>query len=247
MADAPPAKTTTGKTPTGPKVSGARTLVSLIVLVVVMIVCVIELRAGLGHYLTLKAFNKEAVSQNNLFKSVSFEAADGMVSAFPSKSPVKEGDHEDVHHYYWFSLLRPLMGEGNPELFITSDHAEPKNAVSFYTSTEGEVEHLPYDPNAKSSAPPMGMPGMSGMPGMPGGGSSMGGGGSHDGGDQKRGGGDRPALEEENAAPKSDAAPNDAGSDPVNTPAGETTETGADASPEPVTEGAKSDASAEPK
>jgi hypothetical protein len=210
-----------------------------VLLVVVLIVCAIELRAGLGHFLTLKAFNKKEVSENNLFKNLTFEAANGMVSAFPSKSPVKEGEVEDVHHYYWFSLLRPLMGKGNPEVFITADHAAPQNAVSFYTSTEGEVEHPPYDPNApRSEAPIMGMPGGGGGP-------PMGGGGGREGGDRK-GGGDRPAMEDEDA-PKSDAAPTDAPAEPVNTPAGETTEPAAEASPEPATEGAKSDAPAEPK
>lgn len=97
-----------------------------------------------------------------------------MVAAFPSKSEIEQGEFEDVHHYYWFSLLRPLMGEGNPEVFMTVDHASPPNAISFYTSTEGELESPPHDPNAPAPAPPTGMSGMnSGGPEM---GMGMGGG-----------------------------------------------------------------------
>jgi len=40
--------------PKGPKVSPARTIVSLILLAVVGVVCLIEMRAGLGQYLSGK-------------------------------------------------------------------------------------------------------------------------------------------------------------------------------------------------
>lgn len=252
MADASTARVNAGNASNGPKVSGTRTLVSLVLLVVVLIVCAIELRAGLGHFLTLKAFNNKEVSENNLFKNITYEAANGMVAAFPSKSAVKQGDFEDVHHYYWYSLLRPLMGEGNPEVFMTVDHSEPVNAISFYTSTEGEMEIPPFDPNAPVSAPPMGMPGGAGGggPGMGGpgmGGPGMGGGGRREGGDRKGRGGDRPAMEDEKEAAKPDAAPSDAAAEPGNTPADETPEPKSDATPEPATEEAKSEAPAEPK
>lgn len=241
MADAPPAKVSTGNASNGPKVSGTRTLVSLVLLVVVLVVCVIELRAGLGHFMTLKAFNKKEVSENNLFKNITFETASGMLTAFPSKSAVKPGDFEDIHHFYWYSLLRPLMGEGHPEVFMTVDHSEPANAISFYTSTEGEPEPRPDDPNAPVAAPPMG------MPGMPGGGQGMGGEGRREGGDRKGGGGDRPAMEAANEAAKSDTAPTDAPVEPAKTPADEAPEPKSDASPEPATEEPKSEAPAEPK
>ena len=169
MAQTPPAKS-----PTGPKVSGTRTIVSLVFLVVVLVVCGIELRAGLGQFLTLRSFDK--VSENNLFKNLSLVDAQGMVAAFPSKSDVKMGESEDVHHFYWYSLLRPLMGEKNPELFVSADRSSPPNAVSFYTSTEGEIEDTPIDPNAAPamttmpSGAPMGMSMGMGMGGPPGGG-----------------------------------------------------------------------------
>ena len=192
MAQTPPAKA-----PTGPKVSGTRTIVSLVFLVVVLVVCVIELRAGLGQFLTLRSFNK--VSDNNQFKNVPFADAEGMVAAFPSKSDVQPGNHEDMHHYYWYSLLRPMMGQKNPEIFVFADHASPPAALSFTTSTEDETFQAPVDPNASpamTNRPPggaggmgMGM-GMSGPPsdGPPGGGRPGGGG---------KGGAGRPPLEDE--------------------------------------------------
>lgn len=248
MADASPAKASTGNVSNGPKVSGTRTLVSLVLLVVVLVVCVIELRAGLGHFLTLKAFNKKDVSENNLFKNVTFEVANGMIAAFPSKSAVKTGEFEDIHHYYWFSLLRPLMGEGNPEVFMTVDHSEPANAISFYTSTEGELEAAPFDPNAPAPAPPMGTGGMPGMPGMDGGrgagGPGMGGGGGRR---REGGGGGRPAMEDESEPAKSDAEPADAPAEPANTPDAATPEPKSDATPEPAADDSKSEAPAEPK
>lgn len=232
MADAPPAKVSTGNSTSGPKVSGTRTAVSMVLLVIVLIVCAIELRAGLGHFMTLKALNKKDISENNLFKNITFEAANGMVAAFPSKSEVKQGEFEDVHHYYWFSLLRPLMGEGSPEVFMTVDHASPPNAISFYTSTEGELESPPHDPNAPASAPPTGMPGMnSGGPGM-GMGMGMGGG-------RNREGGSRPPLEEADEPAKSDAAPADAPAEPANPRADDPTEPKSDAAPEPAADDAK--------
>lgn len=211
MAETSLPKPAPANVPAGPKVSGTRTLVSLVALVLVLIVCAIELRAGLGHYLTLKAFNGKEVSENSLFKSVTLDAAKGMMAAFPSQGEVKKGDYEDLHHYYWFSLLRPLMGESSPEVFVTVDHLEPPNAISFYTSTEGELEVPPHDPNAPASAPPMGMGGMPGMMGGPGGPGGHGGGPGMDGegGGRRRrrsdgdGGEDgksgRPAMEGEEA------------------------------------------------
>ncbi len=251
MVDAQLTKASTGKAPTGPKVSGTRTLVSMILLVVVLIVCAIELRAGLGHFLTLKAFNKESVSENNLFKNIKYEDANGMVAAFPSKSDVQPGEFEDIHRYYWYSLLRPLMGENSPEVFMTVDHAEPRNAVSFYTSTEGEVEFPPHDPNAPVGvAPSMGMGTMPGIPGMGGGGGGpgMGGGGRGrpEGGDGK-GGKDRPPMEDETESPQPDAAPADGSAEPANTIATDPLAPKSDATPEPATEEAKSELPAEPK
>ena len=194
MAQTPPAKA-----PTGPKVSGTRTIVSLVFLVVVLVVCVIELRAGLGQFLTLRSFNK--VSDNNQFKNVPFADAEGMVAAFPSKSDVQTGNHEDMHHYYWYSLLRPMMGKKNPEIFVFADHASPPAALSFTTSTEDETFQAPVDPKAARGMTTMPSGGPGGMMGPPGDGPPGGGmmgppGGGRPGGGEKGGAG-RPPLEDE--------------------------------------------------
>ncbi len=247
MSQTPPAKA-----PTGPKVSGTRTIISLVFLVIVLVVCGIELRAGLGQFLTLRSFNK--VSENNLFKNVPLAEAQGMVAAFPSKSDVQVGDFEDVHHYHWYSMLRPLMGEKNPELFISADHNTPPNAVSFYTSTEGEISLLPVDPNAPPASAPM-----STMP--PGGpmGMDMSGpmGGGPPGGGRKGGKGSRPPLEDAAADPETKdpaadpAAPaktdGASGSTPTEPVATEPVAPETDATPEPAADNAKSDTPAEPE
>lgn len=220
MAETPPAKANPLKAPTGPKVSGTRTAVSMVLLVVVLVVCVIEVRAGLGPYLTLKSFKN--ASKDDVFKNVTYEEANAMVAAFPSKSEVQTGDFEDVHHYYWYSMLRPLMGKSNPEMFVSVDHSDPKKAITFYTSTEGEVKSSPHDPNAPESTDPSGgpmgmggMPGMGGgMPGMGGGMGTGGGGGRRPAGDQK-GNSERPASEDD--ADPSPTEPGNTETDPAAT------------------------------
>ena len=240
MAQTPPSKA-----PTGPKVSGTRTTVSLIFLAFVLVVCGIEVRAGLGQFLTLRAFNE--VSENNQFKEVPFTKAHGMVAIFASKSDVQPGDLEDKHHYYWYSLLRPLMGKETPELFVWVDHSSPPIALSFSTSTEDEIVRAPVDPNAPpamTGMPPGGMgmgmggpPGGMGMGGPPGGGRPGGGppgggppgggppGGGPPGGGRPGGGGIRPPLEDETKDAAEPATTEPATTEPATTePATEPTQ-----------------------
>lgn len=189
MAEKSPAAPTRTTAPTGPKVSGTRTAISLVLLVVVLIVCVIEVRAGLGQYLTLKSFS--AKSENNLFNNVTLAEAQSMISMFPSSPVVTKGDAEDTYHYRWYSLLRPLAGKETPELYVSADHSDPPRAMSFYTSTEGEVEPPAVNPN--SGGPMATTP--SGMPGMMGGMGEGGPGGADAAGGPRSGGRQRPALE----------------------------------------------------
>ena len=192
MAEKPPSEPMRAKAPAGPKVSGARTVVSLGLLVIVLIVCVIEVRAGLGQYLTLKSFAGK--SENSMFQNVTLAEAQAMISMFPSSPVVTKGEAEDSYHYRWYSLLRPLAGKDVPELYVSADHSDPPRAVSFYTSIEGEPVHPPFDPNAvRTSTTLPGMPmgaggpggprgGGMGGPGGPGGGGAGGPGGPGDGG-----------------------------------------------------------------
>ncbi len=193
MSEKSPSGSARGKAPTGPKVSGARTAVSLALLAIVLVICVIEVRAALGQHLTLKSF--EGKSTENTFNNVSLAEAQGMVSMFPSSPVVTTGASEDTYHYRWYSLLRPLFGKGVPELYVSADHSDPPLAVSFYTSLEGELVLPAFDPNA-ASAPSGGSVTPQGMGSMP-----MGAGGG-----SRKGGGKRPSLEEEPAAKEPAAA-----------------------------------------
>ena len=127
--------------PAGPKISSTRRYVSIVLLVISLVIGGIEVRAGLGQFLTMRAFNN--VSSDNAFTNVSFAEAEGMLVGFPSKAPVEKFDYENIHHYKWYSLLRPLTGKKSPELFVTSNHQDPPQAVTFYTSNEnpGYITH----------------------------------------------------------------------------------------------------------
>ncbi len=218
MAENPPAKV-----PTGPKVSGTRRFISLIVLVIAVVVCAIEMRAGLGQFLTLRSFNE--VSEKSAFKNVSLADAQGMIAAFPSKSKVKAGETVDEHHYYWYSLLRPLMGQKAPELYLTSDHSDPAPmALSFYTSIEDESVDLPSDRNPPAQTVPPG--------------------GAMETGDASGDTSDRPPLEDKSVPAATDAT----ATEPAGTegqPSAAPTEP--DVTPEPVTENEKSETPAEAK
>ena len=252
MSQIPPAKA-----PAGPKVSGTRTIVSLVFLGIVLIVGGIEVRAGLGQFLTLRSYNK--VSENGLFKNVSFDEAQGMVAAFPSKSDVQVGEYEDVHHYNWYSLLRPLMGAKAPELYVSSDHSDPAAAVSFYTSMEGEIAHAPSVPGAPGAGGPMPGGPMSGGPmsGGPMSGGPMGMGmgmGGPPGGGRNGGKGNRPPLEDEAtdsetkdpAATDRPATESESGATQTEPAPTEPAPTEPDATPEPAAENPKSETPAAP-
>jgi len=237
MAINPPAKP-----PNAPKVSGTRTIVSLIFLVIALAVCAIEMRAGLGQFLTLRSFNE--VSEHNAFKEVSLADAQGMIAAFPSKSDVEVGVYGDVHHYYWYSLLRPLMGQKAPELYLTSNHSDPAKpmAVSFYTSIEDDSFNSPADPNSPAQ--------------------TMTPGGHMETGDASGDSSDRPPLEETRVPAAADATatePAGAEGQPAATPTepdsslkpatptDEPTPPVSDATLEPATENEKSETPAEAK
>jgi hypothetical protein len=166
------------KTPPGPKVSPARTIVSLALLLIVGVVCIIELRAGLGQMLTGKAM--AAKSEDGVFtgSGVTLEEAKGMLSLAPSESIERDDPTEIVYRYEWFSLLRPLMGETSPQLFLVTRKGDTPVAVAFHTSAEEEPETASSGA-ASAAAPPTGMPGMMGPPGgggPPGGAGAMRGG-----------------------------------------------------------------------
>ncbi|MFM8724389.1 MAG: hypothetical protein ACKON9_04610, partial [Planctomycetaceae bacterium] len=191
--------------PKGPKVSPVRTIVSLVVLLIVGTVCVIELRAGLGLYLTGKALathqgddaasdpasdeNSNAPPKPRLeVKRITMQEARAMVKMFPTESVLRENEAETIYRYQWFSLLRGLIGEKAPEIFISADKGDPPMYQTFFTDGDevganyvgpsspdvGGAGLPPEDfaaggPGRGMGGPPPGMGGRGGM-GGPGGG-----------------------------------------------------------------------------
>jgi len=207
--------------PKGPKVSPVRTIVSLVVLLIVGTVCVIELRAGLGLYLTGKALathqgddaasdpasdeNSNAPPKPRLeVKRITMQEARAMVKMFPTESVLRENEAETIYRYQWFSLLRGLIGEKAPEIFISADKGDPPMYQTFFTDGDevGANYVGPSSPDVGGAGLPpedfaAGGPGrgMGGPPGMGGGGGGRKGGGKGGGGGGGGGGGMRPPAE----------------------------------------------------
>ena len=199
------------KPPAGPKVSPVRTIISLLLLLVVGVICAIELRAGLGQFLTGKAFATK--SKEGEFEAVKLAEAKAMVSMFPTETLHRSTPGETVVKYEWFSLLRPLMGQTSPTMYIVAEGGDDPDALAYHT--EADDEESVAAPSAGGGGPPaggMGGPGGMSMPGM--GGPGMGGPGmGGPGGGRGEGGKDRPAMEDDPAAtdtPATDAPATDA-------------------------------------
>jgi len=216
-----------GPAPKGPKVSPARTIVSLIILAVVGVICVVEMRAGLGQHLSGKALKQALGSEDSAAtqKTMKFVDAKALLSMGPKEEMYRETPYEKVYRYTWYSLLRPLIGEQNPQIFISVSAGEEALATGFYTSEDDQpgsdyVYQTPPNGGGSSPAPlPLPQAGGPGGPGGPGGMRAPGGfggmmgppGGGGPGGPGGRGR-KRPAVEGEEKASPSDenAAPSDA-------------------------------------
>jgi hypothetical protein len=223
MADEKP------KSATGPKVSPARTVASLILLLIVGVVCAIELRAGFGQMLSGKSL--AAKSNDGEFTDLSLEDARGMMSLAPTETPENRGP-DTYYHFEWYSLLRPLMGQTNPKLTIVATNEEKPMALAFFASDEVDsiAKSVPsIDGSADSGVEASGMMGGS----MEGPGMGMGSG--PDAGGAKS---ERPPMEDEpvssdSPSPAEDPAPSE-NSTPSETPAAETPAGDAPATEEPA-------------
>ena len=187
MADVKP------KSATSPKVSPARTVASLILLLVVGVVCAIELRAGFGQMMSGKSL--AAKSNDGEFTDLSLEEARGMMSLAPEETIENRGP-DTYYHYEWYSFLRPLMGQTSPKLTIVATNEEKPMAMAFFASDEIDsiAKTAPsIDGTANSGVEASGMMGGGmGGPGM--GGPGMGMGGRTDTGGGKS---ERPPMEDE--------------------------------------------------
>ena len=205
----------------GPKVSPVRTIVSLVVLLIVGTICVIELRAGLGLYLTGKALaaSQEPAADESAatapaaqqpgappvprleVKRITMDEARAMVKMFPTETVHRDSEYEVVYRYQWFSLLRGLIGEKAPEIFIAADKGTPSMYQTFYTDGDEAGGNYvgPSGPDVGGGGLPpedfaAGGPGGGGMGGPPrgmGGRGGMGGPGGGMGGPPGMGGGAR--------------------------------------------------------
>ncbi|MEY3176216.1 MAG: hypothetical protein RLZZ436_4130 [Planctomycetota bacterium] len=227
--------------PKGPKVSPARTIVSLILLAVVGVVCLIEMRAGLGQYLSGKKLKQALGSEDSAAtqKTMKFAEAKALLSMGPTEEMVRETPYEKVYRYSWYSFLRPLIGEQNPQIFISASAGEEAIATGFFTSDDeqpgaGYVYQNPPGGASGGSPPPLPLPPMGGAggPGGPGGMRMPGGGpgqmmGPPGGGSGRK----RPALEDEEKETGDDekAAAGDASVEEGEKPAADGTTTPADA------------------
>ncbi len=154
--------------PKGPKVSPARTIVSLIVLAVVGSVCIIELRAALGQYMSGKALlarqSSDGVDGAGTFQDLSLADAQAMMTMFPSMEVMKQDEGETVYRYSWTSMLRGLIGEEEPQIYLVGTSGDNPMAVTFFTDPTDFAAMQPV--SAGGGVDPAGGPG--GM--MPGGG-----------------------------------------------------------------------------
>src|SRR5690606_15914482 len=104
-----------------------------------------------------------AKSEDGVFtENTPLEDAKAMLALAPSESIERDDPTEIVYRYEWFSLLRPLMGESSPQLFLVTRKGDNPVAVAFHTSAED-------DPAAAAGGSSPGTPGMEGPPGPPGG------------------------------------------------------------------------------
>jgi len=197
---------------------------------VVGVVCLIEMRAGLGQYLSGKELKGVLGGDDSAapLTSVRFAEAKALLSMSPTEEVVRETDHEKVYRYSWYSLLRPLIGEPSPQIFISVTTDADAIATGFFTSEDeqpgaGYVYQEPPGGSGSVSPPPLlpppsdvdgaagpGGPGGRGGPGGPGGPGGMRMPGGFGGMMGPPGGGKgrkRPAMEgDEKAAPVEEKA-----------------------------------------
>ena len=122
-------------TPTAkPGVSGIRKAVSGCLLLTALVVLAIELRALLGQANSANAL--AAVSTKGLFHNLTLSDAQNLLAFRPGATVIRDNEQEKVFHYRWISLLRPVMGQRQPELFLVSSATEPAYAIAFYTDPE---------------------------------------------------------------------------------------------------------------
>ena len=121
-------------TPATKGVSGARKAFSICILLAALILLGVELRAGLGQSRSAKQMASR--STDGTFNNVLLADAHQMLSLSPQSTVIRENKVEKVVHYRWSSLLRPLLGQPESDLFLVSSATEPAYAIAYYTDPE---------------------------------------------------------------------------------------------------------------
>lgn len=150
------------------KVSPARHAVSLVLLLVAGMICVIELRAGLGQMLSSKALAAKA--NEGEFTDLPLKDARGMMMLAP-KETVEDRGPDQVLKFEWYSLLRPLLQKSNPQITVIASNGSEPMALAFTTVEEEPEVAKPVsaetESRASSGMPASGPGAMSLGPGTP--------------------------------------------------------------------------------
>ena len=142
------------------KVSPVRKAVSAVLLLIVSIVGFIELRASLGHRMSGQALAARA--NDGEFTDLSLAEATGLLK-MATEATVEKRTLDTVYRYEWYSLLRPLIGQQNPQITIVASNDEKPMALAFTTADEPAPVEVTDSQNSVSSPSPM--PGGSDMMG----------------------------------------------------------------------------------
>ena len=164
-------------------VSPLRKKISAGILGVLVIVLLVEARAGLGHMLTGQAL--QAKSPDGAFQNTTMDELQSLLSLAPSRTIAWETEQEVEYRYSWFSLLRPLLNRPEAAFYVAASQATPAYALRFNTERpdETELNRRPPEGDADSASEMAG----AGMGGAGGGGAGPGGSGA---GGAGSGGGD---------------------------------------------------------
>lgn len=113
-------------------VSPTRKKVSACVLITLLVVLLVEIRAGAGHSMSGKALQEAC--PDGVFNNVMMSDVDAMMTLAPSRTVVRETPEEVEYRYGWFSLLRPLLQRPDASLYVVSDkNSDPPSATRFNT------------------------------------------------------------------------------------------------------------------
>ncbi len=122
-------------TPAG--VSPLRRKISAAVLLTLIVVLLIEVRAGAGHSLSGSAL--QAASEDGVFERKLLSDVEAMLRIAPEKAVVRESLDEIEYRYSWFSLLRPLLQRPQAEFFVVATrNADPPYALLYNTEAPSQ-------------------------------------------------------------------------------------------------------------